>query len=176
MNYLNYEGLLNEALLSVVKKVLTQVADVGLIGAHHFYITFRTTVIGVKIPNFLLKQYPDTLTIVLQHEYNDLKVNDDNFEVTLSFNNSPYHIVIPFNSLITFLDPSINFALSFIPSLSSNITEFSLNENITNINIQKRENHEQNEVSQKTKDDKNIISFSDFKNKNFSKYTPDDIA
>lgn len=157
-DFLNYHQMLDNALLSVVKNALKQVAMYGLCGEHYFYITFKTDAKGVVVPDFLLKQYPDTLTIVLQHEFSNLSVSDSGFGVTLSFNNYNYHIIVPFNSIIVFNDPSVDFSLSFNPTdIPVGIVE-----------------EEEPELSY-TDDDSNIISMSDFMKKNQSP-NGDDVA
>lgn len=174
MEYLNYEYLTSKALLDVVKISLKQVEKQGFLYNHHFYITFKTNMNGVIVPNFLRTQYPDNLTIVLQYEFYDLKVSDDNFEVLLSFNGNPEKIIVPFNSIIMFHDPSVNFSLSFIPQENEikNKLETNNKNNIENINFEKNKN-EQNKIIKNENED-NIISFSNFKKDNNS--YPDDIA
>ena len=113
--YLDYARLLEGAMLGVVKNCLKHVANAGLSGEHYFYITLKSGARGVVIPDFLLRQYPDSLTIVLQHEFSNLSVSDHEFGVSLSFNNHVYHIIVPFHSLMAFADPSENFTLTFTP-------------------------------------------------------------
>ena len=85
----------------------------GLIGAHHFYLTFKTHGDGVDIPEFLKEQYPDEMTIIIQHQYWALKVKDDYFEVTLTFKKLPAPLHIPFQALTAFFDPGVQFGLQF---------------------------------------------------------------
>ena len=110
---INYENLAKEALRSVVHSVLKQVKEEGLPGEHHFYISFHTTAPGVKISNRIKAQYPKEMTIVLQHQYWDLKVEDDYFEVRLSFSNIPELLVIPYSAVKVFFDPSVPYGLQF---------------------------------------------------------------
>ena len=110
---INYEHLAKEALRSVVHTVLKQVKEEGLPGVHHFYISFHTTAPGVKISNRIKAQYPKEMTIVLQHQYWDLKVEDDYFEVRLSFSNIPELLVIPYSAVKVFFDPSVPYGLQF---------------------------------------------------------------
>lgn len=110
---INYENLAKEALRSVVHSVLKQVKAEGLPGEHHFYISFHTTAPGVKISNRIKAQYPKEMTIVLQHQYWDLKVEDDYFEVRLSFSNIPELLVIPYSAVKVFFDPSVPYGLQF---------------------------------------------------------------
>jgi hypothetical protein len=110
---LNYEELVEKALLGVLKNALRYVEKYGLPGNHHFYITFSTKARGVKIPEFLYKKHPESMTIVLQYEFSNLRVTDKEFGVTLSFNNNNYYIRIPFSAVTAFSDPSVQFSLQF---------------------------------------------------------------
>ena len=110
-----YEDYVQAALRSVVARVLKSVETGGLPGQHHFYIAFKTRYPGVALPKSLLEKYPDEITIVLQNRYWDLKVGDDGFEVSLSFNQVPAHIVVPYAALVGFVDPAVNFGLQFQP-------------------------------------------------------------
>jgi hypothetical protein len=109
----HYDALVDDALRSVVKRVLVQVAEKGLPGSHHFYISFRSTDPGVEIPDYLRAKYPEEMTIVLQHQYWDLILYDDAFEVTVSFNKQQERIKVPFMALSAFVDPSVRFGLQF---------------------------------------------------------------
>lgn len=109
----HYDALVDDALRSVVRSVLTQVAEKGLPGSHHFYISFRSTDPGVELPEYLRAKYPEEMTIVLQHQYWDLIINDTWFEVTVSFNKQQERIKVPFAALSAFVDPSVRFGLQF---------------------------------------------------------------
>lgn len=111
--YFEYDQMVQGALKGVVRKILDQVAEVGLINDHHFYIAFRTTDEGVEIPDHLRERYPEEMTIVLQNHFWGLKVLDDRFEVGLSFNRKPEHLRIPYDAIVGFVDPSAKFALQF---------------------------------------------------------------
>ncbi|WP_404334573.1 SspB family protein [Sphingomonas sp. MMS12-HWE2-04] len=109
-----YDEIVQEALRAVVGRVLNSVAQTGgLPGAHHFYITFKTHAPGVDIPQRLIDRFPDEMTIVLQHRYWDLKVDDERFSVGLSFNQVPSTLNIPFAAITGFHDPAVNFELRF---------------------------------------------------------------
>jgi uncharacterized protein len=109
-----YDEIVQEALRAVVGRVLGSVAQSGgLPGTHHFYITFKTQAPGVDIPQRLIDRFPDEMTIVLQHRYWDLKVDDAQFSVGLSFNQVPSMLVIPFSAITGFHDPAVNFELRF---------------------------------------------------------------
>ncbi len=110
---IDYDAKVQEALRYVVKSVLTETAKDGMKGDHHFYIAFKTNFEGVDIPDHLIERFPDEMTIVLQHKFWGLKVEDTYFEVGLSFNHNPELLVIPFEAIVGFVDPSVQFALQF---------------------------------------------------------------
>src|SRR5690349_9624882 len=112
-NSVHYDALVDDALRGVVRRVLRQVADKGLPGSHHFYISFRSTDPGVQLPDYLRAKYPEEMTIVLQHQYWDLIIAEDFFEVTVSFNKQQERIKVPFAALSAFVDPSVRFGLQF---------------------------------------------------------------
>jgi uncharacterized protein len=109
---IRYEPLVLDALRGVVRSVLQRVLKRGVPGDHHFFITFDTQAPGVGLSKRLKEQYPQEMTIVLQHQFWDLVVTDDRFEVRLSFNNIPERLVIPFGAVRIFQDPSVHFALA----------------------------------------------------------------
>ncbi len=108
-----YDEIVQEALRDVVGRVLRTVESGGLPGGHHFYITFKTRMPGVELPKHLAQRFPDEMTIVIQHRFWDLKVEEDGFQVGLSFNQAPARLVIPFSAITGFVDPAVNFALQF---------------------------------------------------------------
>jgi hypothetical protein len=112
-DYIGYQALLDAALRSVVRDALRRIEKQGLIGSHHFYLTFKTGFPGVEIPSFLREQYPDEMTIILQHQFWGLKVGEDEFEVALTFRKLPATLVIPFQALTKFFDPGVPFGLEF---------------------------------------------------------------
>jgi hypothetical protein len=112
-DFIGYQALVDKALRGVVRDALTHAAKGGVMGAHHFNIVFATTAEGVEIPDFLLEKYPEAMKIVLQHQYGNLKVTGDAFEVTLSFNKMPATITVPFAAILAFEDPSQKFQLGF---------------------------------------------------------------
>ena len=115
-DHIRYDVLARDALRGVLRRVLTDAAEHGLPGEHHFFITFLSTADGVKLSPRLLAQYPEEMTIILQHQFWDLMVLEDRFEVGLSFGGIPERLVVPFNSIKSFLDPSVQFGLQFEPS------------------------------------------------------------
>lgn len=112
-DYIRYDILTQEALRGVVRTVLADVAAKGLPGDHHFYVTFDTCAEGVHISPRLQAQYPTEMTIVLQHQFWDLIVTDDSFEVGLSFKGVPERLVVPLSAIKSFVDPSVQFGLQF---------------------------------------------------------------
>ncbi len=111
-----YDRMVENALRSVIKESLLQAIKFGLIGNHHFYITFRTDFPGVDIADWLHERYPEEMTIVLQNQYWDLKVEDQAFSVSLSFNDIAEPLTIPFVAVTAFADPGVNFGLQFQPT------------------------------------------------------------
>jgi hypothetical protein len=115
-DHIRYDVLARDALRGVLRRVLTDAAEHGLPGEHHFFITFLSTAEGVKLSPRLLAQYPEEMTVILQHQFWDLTVTEDRFEVGLSFGGIPERLVVPFNSIKSFFDPSVQFGLQFEPS------------------------------------------------------------
>jgi hypothetical protein len=110
---LDYPDILRRATLGLVREVLERAAADGLPGAHHLFLTFRTGDPGVRLPAALVRQFPETMTVVLQHQYWDLAVETEAFEVTLRFAGAYERVRVPFDALTTFLDPSVPFGLDF---------------------------------------------------------------
>lgn len=109
-----YDEIVQEALRDVVGRVLHEVEESGgLPGGHHFYITFQTRMPGVVIPKHLTERFPEEMTIVIQHRFWDLKVEDDEFSVGLSFGGVPTTLVVPFAAVTEFVDPAVDFSLKF---------------------------------------------------------------
>lgn len=115
-DHIRYDVLARDALRGVLRRVLSDAAEHGLPGEHHFFITFVSTAEGVKLSPRLLAQYPEEMTIILQHQFWDLVVTEDRFEVGLSFGGIPERLVVPFAAIKSFLDPSVQFGLQFEPS------------------------------------------------------------
>ena len=109
-----YDEIVQDALRAVVGRVLGEVEQSGgLPGEHHFYITFKTRAPGVSIPKHLLERFPEEMTIVIQHRFWDLRVDDDRFSVGLSFGGVPSTLVVPFAAVTDFVDPAVDFSLKF---------------------------------------------------------------
>jgi len=114
-DHIRYDLLTQQALRSVVRNVLGDAAKKGLPGDHHFYISFDTTADGARLSQRLREQYPEEMTIILQHQFWDLTVTDDAFEVGLSFGGVPERLTVPFAAINGFFDPSVQFGLQFEP-------------------------------------------------------------
>jgi len=110
---IDYGNLMHRAMRGLIQTVLTDVARDGLPGAHHFFITFDTTHPEVEIADWLHSRYPGEMTVVIQHWFEDLEVTDQGFSITLNFGNQPERLVIPFDAVRTFVDPSVEFGLRF---------------------------------------------------------------
>jgi uncharacterized protein len=112
-SWLRYDRMVEQALRGVVRKALIEAGQRGLPGDHHFYITFHTDLPAVGIADWLRQQYPQEMTIVLQHQFWDLAVEEERFAVTLSFGGRHERLVIPFAAITAFADPSVKFGLQF---------------------------------------------------------------
>ena len=137
---IKYQEILNKNLLKVFIEILKEIEKNGLLGSNHLYITFQTNNPKTKIPVWLKKKYPNTMTIVIQHEYYNLSVNKDNFSIGLSFENKKANLIIAFKSILSFADPSANFGL----------------------------NYDFNQINNKLEKNKKYISRNDLKSKNTS--------
>ena len=113
MSEIEYGAMMHRAMQGLIADVLQGVADNGLPGEHHFFITFDTREDGVEMADWLRDRYPDEMTIVIQHWFDNLVVTDEGFSITLNFGNSPEPMVIPFDAIRTFVDPSFDFCLLF---------------------------------------------------------------
>jgi uncharacterized protein len=109
----HYDKMVERALRGVIREALVRAAQEGLRSEHHFYIGFATTAPGVSIPPRLLERYPAEITIVLQHQFWDLQVDDEKFSVSLSFDKQVERLTVPFAAIKSFADPSVEFALAF---------------------------------------------------------------
>ena len=108
---IEYQKILNKNMLNVFKDILKNIRDNGLSNNNHLYITFLTNHKNVELPDWLKQKYPQEMTIVVQYEYYDLKINEHNFSIVLSFNNIKTNLKIDYHSIVSFADPSANFGL-----------------------------------------------------------------
>lgn len=118
---INYEEIIKDSLKNAIKKLLLDISLEGIPGKHYFYISFITNFPGVKIAKWMIKDYPNEMTIVIQNWFENLHVDDKGFSVVLNFKNKPEKLTIPFGSILSFSDPSVNFSLKFEGSLSQNL-------------------------------------------------------
>lgn len=121
-DYLNYPALIDNAMRTMVRDVMRRVQSEGLPGEHHFYISYDTQHPGVRMSDSLRAKYPKDITIVMQHQFWDFRVEDAQFHVTLSFGGAPEKLTVPFAALTAFADPSIKFGLQFQTAQSEHIT------------------------------------------------------
>ena len=110
---IDYGNLMHEAMRGLIRKVLTDVAENGLPGAHHFFITFDTSHPDAELADWLSDRYPGEMTVVMQHWYDNLDVGSEGFAVTLNFGDAPEPLYIPYDAIKTFVDPSVEFGLRF---------------------------------------------------------------
>lgn len=110
---IDYGNLMHDAMRSLIRQVLSDVAENGLPGAHHFFITFDTMHPEVELADWLSDRFPEDMTVVMQHWFEDLDVTEDGFAVTLNFGDNPERMYIPFDAIRTFVDPSVEFGLRF---------------------------------------------------------------
>lgn len=120
---IDYGRLLQRALRSVVRVVLERTEREGLPGEHHFYLSLRTDHAGTRLPPFLRQRFPEEITVVLQHDFRDLAVDDEGFAVTLRFDGLPARLEVPWDAVVAFFDPSVEFGLRFdLPALGGKAT------------------------------------------------------
>ena len=110
---IDYGGLMHQAMRGLIQDVLNDVRKDGLPGQHHFFITFDTMHPDVEIADWLSDRYPEEMTVVLQHWFDNLEVTDDGFSVTLNFGDAPESLYVPYDAIQTFVDPSVEFGLRF---------------------------------------------------------------
>lgn len=120
---IDYGNLMHEAMRGLIQRVLGDVAANGLPGDHHFFVTFDTMHPEVEIADWLSDRYPDEMTVVMQHWFDNLHVTDEGFAVTLNFGDSPEALYIPYDAIKTFVDPSVEFGLRFETSESEEASE-----------------------------------------------------
>ena len=159
---IDYKKLIKDSHQKLIKKILKDVSKNGLPGEHHFYISFATKFPGVEIAEWMKNKYQNGMTIVIQNWFENLIVSDQFFSIILSFNNKPEKIIIPFDSIINFTDPSVNFSLQFEISLSKSLkeeTKRQLNQGSFNEEIKQLKLKKNDKVIKKD----NIIKFDKYK-------------
>lgn len=110
---IDYGNLMHRAMRGLIQEVLTDISKNGLPGQHHFFITFDTLHPDVEIAAWLSDRYPGDMTIVIQHWFDNLDVTDTGFGITLNFGDNPENLYIPYDAIVTFVDPSVEFGLRF---------------------------------------------------------------
>tara|TARA_Y100000768_G_scaffold201123_1_gene151235 strand:- start:518 stop:964 length:447 start_codon:yes stop_codon:yes gene_type:complete len=145
---IDYNKILYENMVNVFKDILKNISENGLSNGNHLYVTFLTNKKNVMIPNWLLEKYPNEITIVIQFEYHNLIIEENYFQIELSFNEIMSKIKVPYDAVVSFADPSSNFGLKLHNTEQKNISK--------NINKNKNQNKTENKNS-------NIIDFSNFK-------------
>ncbi|MGH1577090.1 SspB family protein [Planktotalea sp.] len=148
---IDYGHLMHSAMRSLIKTVLIDVKEHGLPGEHHFFITFDTTHPNVEIADWLRERYPAEMTVVVQHWFDNLDIRDDGFSITLNFGDAPEPLNIPFDSLRTFVDPSVEFGLRFESNEDEDedIGLHSVDEDVAELEIESEDKPEPEEPPQK---------------------------
>ncbi|MFQ3301732.1 MAG: hypothetical protein ACI9EH_000626 [Planktomarina sp.] len=156
---IDYGNMMHDAMRGLIKRLLQDIASAGkLPGDHHFFITFDTMHPEVEIADWLSDRYPDEMTIVVQHWFDNLEVTDDGFSITLNFGDNPEPLYIPFMALRTFVDPSVEFGLRFEqPEEETN------DANDTALSVAEAPMHENAEPSDKPKTDGQVVSLDSFR-------------
>ncbi len=165
---IRYDILVKDALRDVIRKVLIEVSKAGLPGQHHFFVTFLTNASGVKISPQLKKLYPEQMTIVIQHQFWDLIVNDTYFEISLSFNNVAENLVVPFAAVQCFYDPYASFEAAFNLPEEPIETESKKEDSTHYAEVTKLIDLSDKETDKKIENDSKtakIVSLSDFRRK-----------
>lgn len=171
---LGYNDMVETAMRSVVRQALEKAATDGLPNEHHFYITFKTEHPDVVIPDSLRERYPEEMTIVLQHQFWALQSDVDGFSVELSFNHNREYLRIPFDALVTFADPSVNFGLQFhvdpdsedMAALDSNFVDYEEDEELLSNQTVPIGAEAQDKVSgDDDKDKDNVVTLDAFRKK-----------
>lgn len=126
---IDYQSLINEAMLDIVKKILTEISKNHINNEQSFYISFYTDFPGVKLSADLKKKYPEEITVVLQHQFKNLTVFDDKFSVTIFFGGVPQVVQVPFGAMTNFMDPLANFSLQFKQNIKFSEEEYEINDN-----------------------------------------------
>ncbi len=162
---LNYETMVERALKSVVVEALTQVAENGLPGSHHLYVTFATDFPGVELPDHLHEKFPEEMTIVLQHQFWDLTVEEDRFLVTLSFNDTQERLAIPCPAIKAFADPSVNFGLQLKYEGEIDVTSSAVLEEPNDKLEAEPEPEIESTPAETAEDDDNVVTLDTFRKK-----------
>jgi hypothetical protein len=155
MAEMNYKVLIETAMLNMVRDILKKVSKDGLPKNHHFLITFFSNSKGVIIPDWMKEKYPDKMTIIIRNWFENLSVSEKQFEISLNFNNNVERLIVPFNSIELFADPSVDFAISFnqVNSIQRSETE----------NDKEADNKINSKKDESNKKSENVIDLKNFK-------------
>jgi uncharacterized protein len=164
-NIIKYDEMVQMALIGVVRDLLIETAEHGLPGDHHFYITFDTCHPDVKIPPYLKERYADDMTIVMQNQFWDLRVDQEHFEISLSFNRNKELLYIPFDALLGFFDPSVDFGLHFNSEAETPVTspEANMKNKSSDVNSSETSIEKNTEILEQ--ENNNIVSLDTFRKK-----------
>ncbi len=156
---IRYDQMMEGALRGIIRQVLQTVEenDAQLPGQHHFYISFKTNHPDAVLPDFLREKYPEEMTVVMQHQFWDLMVHNDSFEVTLSFSKVPCSLKIPFIAITGFADPSVEFGLQFHSDLEAAIIDEEVE------NDAEADDDQKSSTSKKAKSQDNVVSLDSFR-------------
>lgn len=174
-NFIDYSQMIDDAMHVIVINALKYVKQNGLPGKHHFFISFSTLHPDVSISETLKEKYPEEMTIVLQHQFEELHIDDKFFSVVLSFNNKREKLVVPFSSLVAFADPSVKFGLQFRSSFSD-LKDIPVSKMATKLEFEKNEDetdsdediifHQKDSSSESSvKNENNVVSLDKFRKK-----------
>lgn len=136
---IDYEDMIESALSGVVKQTLEFINENGIIGDHHFYISFFTNHKKTEVPQFIKDAYPEEMTIVIQNQYEDLQCFNEHFEITLTFGGEKAKLCIPYDGIISFTDPSVDFSLQFTKK-TIDLHDVSVSKESNDINSNKADN------------------------------------
>ncbi len=162
---IDYAKLVDRAMRGVLRDSLEIARDQGLPGDHNFYITFETQKAGVDISSMLVAQYPEEMTIVLEHQFWDLDITDESFAVTLSFGGKRERLFIPFDAVTAFVDPSVKFGLQFGQEEGPGITQLDNEEENTESNEVSAETTPEDSAADFSSDDGTVVALDNFRKK-----------
>lgn len=162
---IDYAKLVDRAMRGVLRDSLEIARDQGLPGDHNFYITFETQKAGVDISSVLVAQYPEEMTIVLEHQFWDLDISEESFAVTLSFGGKRERLFIPFEAVTAFVDPSVKFGLQFGQEEGTGITQLENEEDDSETKDLGAETTSENSTEDFSSEDGTVVALDNFRKK-----------